>query len=628
MLKCLILYSWLMFAAVANAQQTQIMEFSEPFAGYAKTLINQPQEIVGTLINSKPTKNQSDIVHAQHHLILARAYYNLAYPQKSLDHAQSALSYVSEKQQAWLYHNCKIAESDALELIGNPMQAMDGVNAAITWAEHNKHPKMYLQALYSRGIIQTSLPDYVAALSDFQESYSLASIDPNELNKAHVATMLAQVYEYRREYQLAIPFYEEAVAAHRLHKADLNLSIALYGLGRANRGIGKVELGKAQLQESAEIAEKIDDLQGVGYALKELASIDMLEKNYVEAEVKLKKAASIFGQANNPQMNFIFMMLLTELALETNKTAKADIYFQQAKALFNRNEMSIHATDYDVLQARLLFEQSHFQAAYKVLEQAFENHKEQQNTESTEQLHQLRSRFEMQLAQQENDVLSQKNAMQQLQLENKKTQNMQLILSTAFVTIVCGLLGIIVFRNKVHKRKLVKLATRDDLTGLYNRRYALTLLEQQMSLATRYATNLCIAMLDLDFFKEINDSYGHVAGDKVLREFALLCRESLRESDVIGRIGGEEFLLILNHTTSKDAFKVLDSLRTKMSELSQKAGLPEAKVTLSIGIAQYEQNDNLENFMLLADTALYQAKNNGRDRVVVYERNNTIETSS
>lgn len=617
-----------MFGAVANGQQTRIMKLSDPFAGYATTLINTPQKIVDTLINSIPNKNQSNIVHAQYHLILARAYYNLAYPQKSLNHAQTALGYVSEKEQAWLYHNCKIAESDALELVGNPMQAMDGVNAAITWSEHNQQPKMYLQALYSRGIIQTSLPDYVAALSDFQQAYSLASNEPNELNKAHVASMLAQVYEYRREYNLAIPFYEEAIAAHRLHSADLNLSIALYGLGRANRGIGKVELGKAQLQESAELAEKIDDLQGVAYALKELASIDMLEKNYVAAEVKLNRAASIFAQADNPQMNIIFIMLLTELSLETKKTAKAEMYFQQAKALFNRNEMSIHATDYDVLQARILYEQSKFQAAFEVLKQAFERHKEHQNAESTGQLHQLRSSFEMQLAQQENEVLSQKNALQQLQLTNEKTQNMQLILSTAFATIVCGLLGIMVFRNKAHKRKLVKLATRDDLTGLFNRRHALTLLEQQMSLATRYGTNLCIAMLDLDFFKVINDSYGHVAGDKVLREFALLCKGSLRESDVIGRVGGEEFLLILNHTASGDAFKVLDNLRSSMSELSKLAGIPEAKVTLSIGIAQYEQNDSLENLMLLADTALYQAKNSGRDRVVVCQRNSTVETRS
>ncbi|MEP1446342.1 MAG: tetratricopeptide repeat-containing diguanylate cyclase [Paraglaciecola sp.] len=628
MLRCLILFSWLVFAATAKSQHTQIMEFSSPFVDYATILVNSPQEVIDKLSNDVPNKNQPDIIHTQHHLFLSRAYYNLAYPQKSLNHARTALNFVSEKQQPWLYHNCKIAESDALELIGNPAQAMEGVNSAVVWAKRNQQSKLYLQALYSRGIIQTSLPNYVAALNDFQQAYSLASNDPNELSKAHVASMLAQVYEYRREYDLAIPFYEEAVTAHRLNGADLELSIALYGLGRANRGIDKLELGKAQLRESLQLAEKIDDLQGVGYALKELASIDIQEENYLEAEIKLKKAASIFEQADNPQMNFILNMLLTELALDTKKIAEAEIFFQQATTLFNRNSMLIHASDYDVLQARLLYEQAQFKVAYETLKQAFENHKEQQNSESTRQLHQLRSGFEMQLTQQENAVLSQKNSLQRLQLKDKKNQNVQLFLSTAFATIVCGLLGIIVFRNKAHKRNLVKLATRDDLTGLYNRRHTLTLLEQQMLLSNRYGNSLCIAMLDLDFFKEINDSYGHVAGDKVLQEFALLCKQNLRESDVIGRIGGEEFLLILSHTNSIDGFKVADSLRTKMSTLSHKVGLPECKVTLSIGIVEYSPNDSIENFMLLADTALYRAKNNGRDQVVVYERDSSSETSS
>jgi diguanylate cyclase (GGDEF)-like protein len=627
LLKSFILCCWLVLSAGVSAQQVQILQLSEPFASHELKVVNAPQEVVDTLLNNVPNKSQPDIIHAQYHYILAKAYYNLTYPQKALNHAQLALRFASEKKQTWLYHRCKLMESVALELVGKPMQGMAGVNAALTWAQQHNQPKIYLQALFSRGIIQTSLTNYVAALGDFQEAYSLANDDPNELSKAHVAAMLAQVYEYRREDTLAIPYFEEAVAAHRLHKADLDLSIALFGLGKANRDSGQVALGKAQLEESAQFAEKIDDLQGVGYALKELAVIDMLQKDFVAAEDKLLKAAAIFAQAANPQMNFGLLMSLTMLALETNNIPKAQDYLQHAGEILDRVNMPIHSISYDDLHARLLSEQGQYQAAYEILKQAFEEHKKYQNAESTEQLHQLRSRFEVQLAQQENQVLSQQNALQQLQLSNKKTQNMQLILITAFATIVCALLFILVFRNKIHKRRLEKLATRDELTGLYNRRHALTLLEQQMSLASRYDKSLCIAMLDLDWFKQINDTYGHVAGDKVLREFALLCKRSLRESDVIGRIGGEEFLMILSHTNKEDAFKVLDTLRTRMIGLSKVAGIPQAKVTISIGIAEYEPDDSIENFMLLADTALYRAKNNGRDQVVVCDRDITVQTS-
>ena len=616
-----------MFSAVVRAEQGQITQLSEPFAGYAITLLNTPQVVVDALSNSAPDISQPDIIHAQYHFILAQAYYNLTYPQKSLSHAQLALDFVTEQNQSWLYHSCKLIESVALELVGKPMQGMAGVNAAINWAKQHKQPKIYLQGLFSRGIIQISLTDYVAALEDFQHAYSLANDDPTELSKAHIAAMLAQVYEYRGEDSLAIPYFEEAVAAHRKFHAELDLSIALYGLGKANRNAGNIELGQAQLEESAQLAEKIDDIQGVGYALKELAAINMLQKDFGAAESKLVKAASIFAQADNRQVNFNLLISLSTLALETNDLAKAEGYLHAAKEQLDRDNMPIHGIGYDELQARLLYEKGQFQAAYEALKQAFQNHKKYQNSHSTEQLHQLRSRFEVQLAQQENQVLSQQNALQQLQLDNKKTLNNQLILIIAFIAVVCILLFIIVLGNKVHKRKLENLATRDELTGLYNRRHALTLLEQQMSLASRYDKNLCIAMLDLDWFKQINDSYGHVVGDKVLREFALLCKTTLRESDVVGRIGGEEFLLILSHTASEDAYRVLDNLRVKMVGLSKVAGIPQAKVTLSVGIAEYEQDDSLEDFMMLADTALYRAKNNGRDQVVVCDRNIAVQTS-
>ncbi|WP_340676575.1 diguanylate cyclase [Paraglaciecola sp.] len=627
MLRSLILCSVLILSAVTKAQQVQIIQLSEPYAGYAVTLVNSPQKVVDMLTNSAPDFNQPDIIHAQYHFILAQAYYNLTYPQKSLNHAQSSLKYVSGKNQSWLYHSCKVMEAVAFELVGTPMQGMAGVNAAIDWAQHNNQPKLYLQALFSKGIIQTSLTNYVAALDNFQHAYMLASNDPNELSKAHVAAMLAQVYEYRHEDSLAIPYFEEAVAAHRINQADLDLSIALYGLGKANINTGKVKLGETQLAESAQLAEKVEDIQGVGYALKELAAINMLEKNYIESERKLLKAADIFAQATNPQMNFNIMLSLVKLAIETNDIVKADAYLKNAENLLDRANMPIHSIGFDEVHASVLYEQGYYQLAYDGLKQAFQTHKKYQNTESTGQLHQLRSRFEVQVAQHENQALSQQNTLQQLQLSNKKNQNMQLILITAFTTIVCGLLGILVFRNKVHKLKLEKLATRDELTGLVNRRHTLALLEQQMSLAARHDKRLCIAMVDLDWFKQVNDAYGHVAGDNVLREFALLCKKSLRESDVVGRIGGEEFLLILSRTTLDDAYKVLDSLRLKMRGLSKTAGIPKAKVTISIGVVEYKQDDSIENFILLADTALYRAKNNGRDQVVVCDRNICVPTN-
>ena len=609
-----------MLSTLAGAQQVYVTQLSEPFASYAKKWANAPQALIDSLQQEAPDSRQASVVHAQYHWQLARAYYNLTYPQKSLEHAQIALTFIDELSQPWLYHSIKIMEAEALELVATPLQGMAGVNAAIRWAQQNQYPDMYLQGLFARGILQISLTDYILALDDFQKAYALAGDDPNELSKAHIAAMLAQVYEYRGEPALAIPYYQEAVEAHRLHQADLDLSIALYGLGKANLNLHNLDVAQGQLQESASLAEKIEDWQGVAYALKELATINLLAKNYDQAEVKLLEAARLFIQSDNRQMSFNTRLALANLALETNKLSQADQYLNDAAELLDRNNMPVHAIGYDEFHSRLLYAHGQYQQAYDTLQQAFADHKKYQNAASTEQLHQLRSRFEVQLSQQEIQVLTQQNALQFSQLANKKAQNLQLVLLSVFATVVCGLLAIIVVRTKVHKRHLEALATRDELTGLFNRRHTMNLLEQRMALAARHDKGLCIAMLDIDWFKQINDSHGHLMGDKVLREFASLCQSSLRDSDVVGRIGGEEFLLILNHTRAEAAYKVLNQLRLKTASLSDRIGKPQLNITVSMGVVEYQPNDSLEDLILLADTALYRAKNNGRDQVVVCDR--------
>lgn len=620
LLRSVVVCIWLLWYAAACAQASQMTALNEPFSDYAKLVITDPQSTLDQLLASPLADSQDDITLVQYHLLLSQCYYNLTYPQKSLEHAQLAVQHVSAQQQPWLYHNTQLTLANALEIVGRPAESLPGLNTAIQWAKQHNYQQLYLQAIFSRGIIATNMGDYVGALGDFQRAYSLATDDPNSLSKAHVAAMLAQVYEYRHEDSLSIPYFEEAVAAHRLNRADFDLSIALFGLGRANRSIGQLELGKQQLLESKALAEKVDDIQGVAYALKELADIEVSEKNYLQAERQLLEAAVIFKQAENHQMSYNVSIALVNLSLKTKQIDKAQVYLQQAKAYLGRFDMPIHSIGFDEIHASLLYQQQDFQSAYDELTKAFATYRQYQNTHSTERLHELRSRFEMQLTQQENEVLAQKNAIQQLQINNEKSAKLQLMLIIAFTSIACLLLVLIIYRSKAYKRKLEKLVTLDELTGLYNRRHTLALLEQHIKMASRHQKGLCIAMVDLDWFKQINDSFGHLVGDKVLKEFAQVFRQGLRSSDVIGRIGGEEFLLILNYSSSDDAYAVLTSLASKLSHIGQTVGEPKVDLTISAGLVALQPHDTVESIMALADTVLYRAKDSGRAQVVIADR--------
>ena len=163
------------------------------------------------------------------------------------------------------------------------------------------------------------------------------------------------------------------------------------------------------------------------------------------------------------------------------------------------------------------------------------------------------------------------------------------------------------------------LALTDALTGLGNRRYFDETLTREMARTKRNASPLSLVLLDIDFFKKINDVYGHTTGDTVLKELAILIATNLRQCDWIARYGGEEYALILPDTPCLEALKLLERLRLLVEKHVFDRDHSPMKVTVSLGITQYDvKRHTLESFVAEADTALYEAKHHGRNQVRVY----------
>ncbi|MBE9504195.1 MAG: diguanylate cyclase [Proteobacteria bacterium] len=168
--------------------------------------------------------------------------------------------------------------------------------------------------------------------------------------------------------------------------------------------------------------------------------------------------------------------------------------------------------------------------------------------------------------------------------------------------------------------KVEFMAITDPLTGLYNKRRFYDVLKKEFLSSKRYNHSLSCLILDLDHFKEINDKYGHLAGDATLKEVGSILAKALREVDTISRFGGEEFVVLLPFTPKKDATLVAERIRKSISETNVKYEKQEIKVTTSIGVASIEdiQGGEMDALIQYADDALYQAKHNGRNRVEVF----------
>ncbi len=184
----------------------------------------------------------------------------------------------------------------------------------------------------------------------------------------------------------------------------------------------------------------------------------------------------------------------------------------------------------------------------------------------------------------------------------------------------CYIIGVIrdITERKKLETKLKEKADTDFLTGANNRRKFMELATLELSRATRYKNDLSMLMMDIDFFKNINDLHGHMAGDVVLSKLSEACLKNVRENDILGRIGGEEFAILLPQTCIENAIDVAENLRKLIQNLTvyYNNGSSVINFTVSIGVASVTAKvSKLEKLLHIADKALYKAKENGRNQV-------------
>lgn len=173
-------------------------------------------------------------------------------------------------------------------------------------------------------------------------------------------------------------------------------------------------------------------------------------------------------------------------------------------------------------------------------------------------------------------------------------------------------------KSRNYQRRLEKVVNFDALTGLCSRKFILEQLKQKITESEQDQKPFTVAMIDLDFFKKINDQFGHPTGYKVLRFFGELAQAFFGKDAVKGRIGGEEFLFVFDNQTYSQAFQALDHFRKKVKlipEAIQQEGL---KLTIAAGLVEYSLQDTVSALLSKSDQALYKAKTLGRDRIVKY----------
>ncbi len=256
--------------------------------------------------------------------------------------------------------------------------------------------------------------------------------------------------------------------------------------------------------------------------------------------------------------------------------------------------------------------------------------KEAEHQQQQQKLFQLNLNIEQSEGKLKQQVVKLKKQSNIIDLKEEKiTGQRKLLYITIAVALIILILKFVVLRaNRIRKQtnkelanlneQLYELATTDDMTKLFNRRHFLELAQRGLNQLQRIKSMGAVLMIDIDHFKKINDNYGHAAGDRVLIEVANILKDNLRNYDVVGRVGGEEFAMLLPNSDIDTATQIAERIREKIADSSTPFQQVSIKLTISIGLTAIQENESsIDDIINRADKALYQAKSSGRNTVTL-----------
>lgn len=446
----------------------------------------------------------------------------------------------------------------------------------------------------------------------YRASLSLPVAEPRVAAAAALSPVMRSVGDYKQ----ALALSQEVIDWEAKHHATLSLSVEHYLRGQILSEMHNYNDAIVEIQRARQLSIELSDQQGIGFADLATCRVRLELEELEAARNDCESALRIFSASQTVDVEKDAQTLLARLDLAEGHAEKAlaqlnEVLRGSAEQMMPRLVPSVYE-----LRARANASLQRYPEAYRDLSEYLKRYTARNEAERAQQVSSLRARFETDREIERNESLRRELATAEERAQRQRAQLRWVVVGTGFSGLVIALLTYLLVINRRYRRQLVRLATEDSLTGLPNRGRIATLAMRALLTAFERQEPLCVALIDLDRFKAINDRYGHAAGDRVLQEFATMARNSLRPSDTLGRWGGEEFLLILPNTTLDVALGMLDQLRLQAGLIAPTDDEVDLHVSISAGLATTgEEPCSLEEIVARADLALYEAKSSGRDLV-------------
>lgn len=469
--------------------------------------------------------------------------------------------------------------------------------------------------LLTLGTLQYRQASADLAIATLMQAYRAATVADNKEQRVLAADALSFVMRELGDYKQALALNAEMVEWRRARNERLALSVAQYLRGNIYMDMRDYAAAAGAFAEARALSLAVQDTLGVAFADMRSCEVLIELHDLRAARPSCNSALGIFANAKSADMVKQTRSLLAHIDIDEGNTASALATLNEILADGAADMPPRSVAPLFKLRARANAARRNFAAAYADLDEYTRRYTEANEARRVRQIDGMRARFET-----DREIERNANLQQELQQSMQRQKELQRRTLMAIVAglLVIGLLTAMLLGARRHRRQLSSLASIDALTRLPNRRHTSAVAAQAIAHAESASRPLTLALIDLDHFKAINDEYGHAGGDQVLREFARVGREVLRETDTLGRWGGEEFLLIMPDTSLDLALPVVERLRARARDIALPEGRSESKVSFSAGLASTGPAPNsLDGLVALADVALYRAKNEGRNRVQI-----------
>ena len=510
-------------------------------------------------------------------------------------------------------------EGDVNETAGDNTQAKALYQQAVAVGTATDDDEMLAGALFSRGYLMGVQGAYAPGLADLRRAQSLYEKLDMRLHAVTVLNAVAILYNRMGDNQQAVHIYTQALKQQRESGLRREVAVTLYNLGRAHENLKEWEFARRAYTESRDINKEIGYARGEAYAQRGLAAVANATGDSRRALDILKQAETLARQTSDSRL-LAHIQLVRGVSLHRlGRLADSELALKEALDVFRAadalGDLSSTYSELALVQAETgnWREAYTSQAQYKLISDKLLNNQLDQRFAT------LKVEFDTAAKEKENALLLRENEANEKALkQGRRARQLQAVAITLTV-MLAGLLAALAIHQRRSTLRMRKLALTDELTGVPNRRDVLNRLEELLGRNGEPAC--CTLIVDIDHFKSINDGHGHPIGDEVLKFVAREIRTAVREPAFFGRLGGEEFLIVLPDTTLQGALPAAERFREQISAVDTTRWLPvRRRITASIGVTVSRPGICHSSDMLMrADGALYAAKRGGRNCVKTWQ---------